>query len=230
MPHRALEAKESQALIKPASKMRIPARWRVQSLALVGILALSFGGTAIASDITITQQPANQTTNIGGSFSLSVTAPGSGPLTYQWFMSGVPLYSGQSAQYYRNGAQPGDAGQYAVQVTDASGSATSTAATVTITPDSPPGPPYDFGGTIYEAQGNPVYVGGFSSNQQNYVAKWFKDGQVIPNATGSSLETAGQLTDAGTYIQVIGNGAGAFSMPPETVAVNPTAPANPWIA
>src|ERR1019366_6640218 len=128
--------------------MRCLVRLRIPLLLTAAALALFSQAPALGDTVpAITQQPANQTTSIGSNFSLSVTATGSSQLSYQWFVNGVPLYGVQNSQYTRSGAQPADAGLYTVSVTDAAGSTTSTAATVTVSPDTIPisFPPVDFG-------------------------------------------------------------------------------------
>src|ERR1019366_8101319 len=159
-------------------------------------------------------------------------ATGSSQLAYQWFVNGVPLYGVQNSQYTRSGAQPADAGLYTVSVTDAAGSTTSTAATVTVSPDTIPisFPPVDFGETSFETTGDPIYIRGLQPNQQDVALEWLKDGQVVATPSGGSSETPGLPADAGTYVQIVGNGAGAFALPPEMVVVSPANPANPWVA
>ena len=81
----------------------------------------------------IVSLPAGQTLAVGNSLYLSVAVSGSGPFTFQWRRNGVPIASG-SAEYQLASVAPGDAGSYALEVTNAQGSITSSAATVTINP------------------------------------------------------------------------------------------------
>lgn len=82
---------------------------------------------------TITTQPTNQTTSLGGSFTLSVGATGAN-LTYQWKKGGVDITTnGTSASYTKSSAIVSDAGVYTVVVHgDCGTDVTSTAATVTL--------------------------------------------------------------------------------------------------
>jgi glucose/arabinose dehydrogenase len=94
---------------------------------------------------SITQQPQNQTVSPGGSATFSVTATGSSPLTYQWQRaeSGSSTFTNisgaTSSSVTLTNAQAADNGdQFRVVVTNAFGSVTSTAATLTVTSNQAP--------------------------------------------------------------------------------------------
>ncbi len=87
---------------------------------------------------TITQQPANVTTMPGQSASFSVTATGTAPLAYQWQRNGVPITGATSASYTLATTALTDSGAtFVVVVSNVAGSATSNAATLTVSPASP---------------------------------------------------------------------------------------------
>jgi hypothetical protein len=67
-----------------------------------------------------------------GAVTFAVTAIGQGPLSYQWKKGGVNIAGATSATYYIANPQAGDAGSYTVVVTNAFGSTTSNAATLTV--------------------------------------------------------------------------------------------------
>jgi kumamolisin len=95
----------------------------------MGGLTLALGGVLAP---TIAAQPQSTSTTVGGTFSFSVTATGGGNLGYQWYFNGSAL-SGQTSSTYLNGnATAGDAGSYTVVVSNAAGSVTSSAATLTV--------------------------------------------------------------------------------------------------
>jgi Dockerin type I domain len=95
---------------------------------MVNVTGSSTGGNVAT---TITTQPTNQCTAIGGSFSLSVVATGVN-LTYQWKKNGVNVpTNGTSASYTKTGVVLGDLTTYTVVVSgDCGVTVTSTAATV----------------------------------------------------------------------------------------------------
>ncbi|MGH7940743.1 MAG: choice-of-anchor tandem repeat GloVer-containing protein, partial [Limisphaerales bacterium] len=88
--------------------------------------------------LEIITNPVSETVTQGFNASFSVTAVGRAPLAYQWYWNGAPLsdsggVSGSgSATLNLNGAQPDQAGNYYVVVTNVSGSATSAPALLTV--------------------------------------------------------------------------------------------------
>lgn len=79
-------------------------------------------------------QPANQTVSAGQAASFSVTATGAMPLTYQWQKSGSAISGATNATYTTPATTSADNGaQFKVVVSNSKGSATSSAATLTVT-------------------------------------------------------------------------------------------------
>ena len=71
---------------------------------------------------SITAQPLSQTVMAGGNATLSVTASGTAPLSYQWLFDGTNAISGATnATLNLTGVSTNDAGTYQVAVTDANG-------------------------------------------------------------------------------------------------------------
>ncbi|MBX3737116.1 MAG: immunoglobulin domain-containing protein [Candidatus Didemnitutus sp.] len=81
--------------------------------------------------------PKSVTVLEGGATTLTVQASSSLPLTYQWQRNGTPIDSATSAALVLTNVTAGQAGNYAVVVTNANGSATSAVAVVTVTPLAP---------------------------------------------------------------------------------------------
>ena len=94
----------------------------------------SSGGTAP----TITAQPASVTVAAGGTATFSVTASGTAPLAYQWFLNGNALTGATSATLTLSNVQTANSGTYRVDVSNAAGSISSTNATLTVTTTPPP--------------------------------------------------------------------------------------------
>ena len=95
----------------------------------VAVLTVTTGGTAP----TVTTQPSSQTVVAGGNATFSVAASGTAPLKYQWTFGGSKLSGATNASLTLSGAQSGNAGTYAVVVTNNYGSITSSGATLTVT-------------------------------------------------------------------------------------------------
>jgi beta-galactosidase len=83
---------------------------------------------------TITQQPASVSVRGNDAASFAVLVGGTAPFTYQWRFNGANILGANGSTFTIAQAQNGDAGAYTVVVTNAAGSATSAAATLTIAP------------------------------------------------------------------------------------------------
>ncbi|HEY0945865.1 MAG TPA: immunoglobulin domain-containing protein, partial [Opitutaceae bacterium] len=92
----------------------------------------------------ITTQPASQVTTDGMTVTFSVAASGTGPFTYEWRKEAAVLADGgrlsgaTTASLTITGAVAADAGSYSVVVSNAVGTATSDAATLTVNLPEPP--------------------------------------------------------------------------------------------
>ena len=85
----------------------------------------------------ITAQPQAVTTPVGSNATFTITAGGTTSLAYQWRLNGTNIAGATSSSYTRIGAQVIHAGNYSVVVTNASGSVTSSVASLTLTPTQP---------------------------------------------------------------------------------------------
>lgn len=81
---------------------------------------------------TILLQPASATVEPGSTATFSVQAIGTAPLSYQWRRNGNDLTGRTTATLTLTNVAPGDAGSYAVVVTNPHGSATSSAANLQV--------------------------------------------------------------------------------------------------
>src|SRR5467141_2725551 len=82
---------------------------------------------------SITTQPASQTVTAGQTASFSVAATGTAPLAYQWQKNSVAISGATSSSYTTPATTTSDSGaQFTVVVSNAAGSVTSRAATLTV--------------------------------------------------------------------------------------------------
>ena len=104
-------------------------------LATVVLCSSLVQGTAHAAP-TITTQPTSQTGVVGGTVTLSVTATGTNPVTYQWRKGGTDIGGATLSSYTINPVGASDAASYDCVVSGASpcGSVTSSAAALTVSP------------------------------------------------------------------------------------------------
>jgi glucose/arabinose dehydrogenase len=88
---------------------------------------------------TITVPPANRTVSVGDPATFSVSASGTPPLSYQWQRNSVNISGATAASYTLASPQLTDSGAlFRCVVTNAYGTATSSTATLTVTPNLPP--------------------------------------------------------------------------------------------
>lgn len=92
------------------------------------VIELSAGSSTPA----ITTQPTNQAAPLGGTATFSVTASGTGLLTYQWFKDGVALSGETGATLTVSNVQASQVGTYTVVITNSAGSTTSSGATLAL--------------------------------------------------------------------------------------------------
>jgi hypothetical protein len=106
-------------------------------------VSASFAGLTLTATLTvnpaavppsITKQPASQTVTAGQTATFTVAATGTAPLTYQWRKNGAAIAGTTSTSYTTPATTTGDNGaHFTVVVSNTGGSATSNAATLTVT-------------------------------------------------------------------------------------------------
>jgi hypothetical protein len=157
----------------------------------------------------------------GSTLPLSVTAAGVQPLAYQWTFNTSPLSGQTSANLVFTNATSAINGNYAVIVTNAYGTVTSSVVTISVEAEAPviveqPAPITRWVG------GSPklftVVVGG----SEPYSYQWQIGTDPIPGATSATLTLPGplQASDAGDYEVVITNPSGSSTSAPVTLTVS----------
>ncbi|MEM7165312.1 MAG: immunoglobulin domain-containing protein, partial [Planctomycetota bacterium] len=155
---------------------------------------------------SITTQPGNDTVCVGGSTMLSVTATGSGPLSYQWYQDGSLLGGATSSSLMIDPVDAADAGVYTVDVTNVCGTATSAGATLTVltAPSITTQPGND---TVCVGGSTTLSVTATGSAPLSY--QWYQDGSLLGGATSSSLMIDPvDAADAGVYTVDVTNVCG----------------------
>ncbi len=203
-------------------------RFRVIVNNLVDPAATSSAGTLLVqpagSSPVIRTQPASTTANSGSTVTLSVSATGTGTLSYVWWKDGLPVVGGSGTTLTITNAQPGDSGSYTVVVSNSFGAVTSDAAVVTV--NSAP--------VVTATQRAPIGLAGGSLTLMSNVTagngvtfQWMKNGAPIAGATAATYTLSSlQLNDAGLYNVVVTNSVGSTAGPliPITVASSVSAP------
>lgn len=80
----------------------------------------------------IVTQPSNATVAVSERVSLGVTATGTAPLSYQWYIGDVAIFGATSSTYSISLTSSSDNGSYKVAVTNSAGTTMSSAATLSV--------------------------------------------------------------------------------------------------
>lgn len=173
---------------------------------------------AVITAPSIQTQPASQNVGVGAPITLTVVAGGVPDPTFQWHRNGSPVSGATGATLSLSNAQPAQAGNYTVVVTNIAGVATSAAATVMVvnTPTISVQP-----ASQNAAGGDTVIFGVGVGAAPLPTVQWLRDGVAIPGATNLNLIlTNVQLQSAGDYTVVATNSLGAVVSNPARLVIN----------
>lgn len=171
-------------------------------------------GTAPA----ISKQPESQTVNAGANVTLTVEATGSPLPTFQWTKNGANVPGATGASLTFSSVQVGDAGSYAVVVSNTAGSVTSATATLTVASSAnvaitrqPEPQTIPNGGTVVFS----VDATGATGFQ------WRRDGVNLPGATSAMLVIrAATAAQQGDYSVVVSGTGGPVTSQTAALTVN----------
>jgi hypothetical protein len=177
---------------------------------------------------TLELQPSNQSVILGNSVTFSVSVSGSPPFHYQWQFNGNNLLSATNDVYVIQAAGTNNAGNYAVVITNAAGSTTSSNAFLTvIVPPTLELQPSNQNVIL----GNSVSFSVAVSGSSPFHYQWQFNGNNLLNATNDVyvIQAAG-TNNAGNYAVVITNVAGSATSSNAllTVTVPPTLGLQIW--
>jgi hypothetical protein len=225
-----------------ASSYTTPATVAVDSGATFTVQVTNGAGTVQSSAATltvnvtapsITAQPKDQSVLVGATAAFSVTAAGTAPLTYQWSKKGTVISGATAASYTTPATVIGDnAATFSVKITNSGGSATSSAATLTVTASAVApsiiAQPASQSVTVGTTANFSVTAGGTAP----LTYQWSKNGAAISGATGAGYTTpATVLVDSGASFAVtVTNSAGNATSAAAILTVNgigPTITAQP---
>jgi hypothetical protein len=172
---------------------------------------------------SITTQPTNQTVTAGQTASFGVAATGTAPLSYQWQKNGMAISGATSSSYTTPATTSSDSGtQFTVAVSNAAGTVTSNAATLTVNAAlvAPSITTQPTSQTVTAGQTASLSVVATGTAPLSY--QWQKNGASIAGATAASYTTPGTTTsDTGSTFRVaVSNSAGTVTSAAATLTVN----------
>jgi hypothetical protein len=172
----------------------------------------------------ISAHPQSQTVTVGSSVTFSVSASGSGTLSYQWRKNGTNISGANGFSHTISNVQTADAGNYDVVVVNFVGTVTSSSATLTVSQAAPVITAQPLGQSVLVGQAVSFSVAATGTAPLAY--QWRKDGTNLTGATTAtySLPSVGS-SHAGSYTVVVSNGGGSVtSAPPADLTVNVVLP------
>jgi hypothetical protein len=214
----------SNVLTLSAVSTNVAANYSVVVTNIVGSVVSSSAALTVLVPPAIVTPPADATILAGGNAAFTVTATGTAPLTYQWKKNGVNIAGANSATLNLNNVSATDAASYTVVVGNAAGSATSSAAVLTVLlPPAIVTPPVNQFGAL----GSTVNVSVTASGTGPLSYQWFQhgvalaDGGNISGATTANLTITGLTTnELDTYFVVITNAYGSVTSASVNITIN----------
>ncbi len=204
------------------------------ALVLLTMLGCQGGFQGYKPEPPAITQPISVTVTLGQTATFSVTATGTGAVTYQWYENGVAIPGATSSSYTTPPAAAGDNGAiFTVTVSDSLGSVTSAPATLTV--QSP------LAKSLVPSSSTPPY------NSSVMLVPTFTDGTAVIGSTGvgsSDITTSAvsgasyptpPLTSAKTYTLTVTDSKGnvvstTCVVTPTSVVISPISPANQTVA
>ncbi|MFO7536235.1 MAG: immunoglobulin domain-containing protein [Kiritimatiellia bacterium] len=177
---------------------------------------------------TITVQPVNKAVNGGQPATFSVTASGTEPLYYQWQKNTVDISGAIGTNYTIAAAAQTDEGSFRCIVTNVAGTATSSAATLTVTVY---GPPTIVVQPVNKAAylGQPATFSVIASGTPPLYYQWQKNTVNISGAIAANYTIAAAAqTDEGSFRCIVTNVLGTATSSAATLTVNDPPPPNTY--
>jgi hypothetical protein len=173
---------------------------------------------AVTEAPIITTPPASQVVGLGQSTTLSVSAAGTGPFSYQWRFKGGAISGATSATLALSNLQLSDGGEYSVVVGNNIDSVISSPATVTVRPPlALTAVPQNRVVTVGSSTVFSVAANG--TGPLNY--QWKFNAANIPGATNANFTLANvQPANAGAYSVAVSVGTESVESPAASLVVN----------
>jgi len=190
----------------------------------IGSVVSSAATLSLILPPSVSSQPASLVINQGKAASFSVTVGGSAPFTYQWTKNGSAISGATAASYSIAAVDASSAGSYVVIVSNAAGSVSSSAATLSVV-SVPVVVTQPISLTVYA--GKPASFSVVATGGSGLSYQWYKGSQAIAGATAASYSIAEtSSTDASSYSVTVSNSAGSVKSATASLVVNAAATFN----
>jgi Tol biopolymer transport system component len=160
---------------------------------------------------SIVTQPVAVVVNAGNTATFAVGVSGSGSMSYQWLHNGTPIAGATAAFHSMAQVAGGDAGAYAVRVSNGAGLVTSAAATLTVNAGAAGSAPAisTQPATLVVAPGGSATLAVAASGSGPLAYQWLHDGAVLVGQTAAVYHvTSVSALDAGAYQVRVSNALG----------------------
>jgi hypothetical protein len=220
---------KGEALVNRWGLFLLVALFATVNVGCSGVTSGANPSTPVAPSITT--QPASQMVTAGQSATFNVVAAGTAPLSYQWRKNNIAIGGATASSYTTPVTTSSDnRAQFAVTISNAAGSANSTAATLTINPTA--GPLQITLASLPTGTVGTSYAATFTAAGGVAPYTWTLLGGQLP--TGLALQATGNISGTPTV-------AGAFTFSPQvqdsagrtastTLSINIAAPSAPTVA
>ena len=216
-------ATSASYVLNPTAGTDNGAQFTVVVTNVAGSVTSSVATLTVNVPPSITTQPANVTVTAPAAATFSVVASGTTPFSYQWRRNGVAISGATAASYVLNPTALSDSGAlFSVVVTNAFGTVTSAAATLTV--NAAPSAP-----TITTQPGNTTVTAPaaatFSvaaSGDAPLSYQWRRNGVAISGATSASyvLSPTAVIDSGSVFSVVVSNTVGNVTSANATLTVN----------
>lgn len=169
----------------------------------------------------IDTHPVSQTVNAGENVLFSVVASGTGSLSYQWYRDGVPLAFQRMSSLLLGAVGPADVGNYTVRISNAAGSVTANAVSLTVAGVAPSAPPSNGSLPVITSQpqsaavpaGQDATFGVIATSATPLAYQWLRNGLVIDGATNDTftLQQIGFGNNGDVHTVLVSNVAGSVA-------------------
>ncbi len=182
-----------------------------------GVVTSDAIAISVVKGVNIHNQPVGGEIRENGKFTMSVTALGSSPITYQWKVDGEIIEGATDSAYTIDSAKPSSAGSYTVDITNPAGTVSSSSASVIV--NAPPTITKISGNqSVGEGKGFSLWVGAVGAQPLKY--QWKKDGVSIPAGLSNIYQVFSSAEqDNGVYTVEVSNSAGVVTSAPVVVNV-----------